>query len=82
VTSTLAVAPGTEARRSQLVSSASVRVAAGRAASLATRPADGEGLESERLKGRLGEMLLKRELLEARIAEEAPASLPGKPRNT
>lgn len=37
-------------------------------ASLATRPADGEELESERLKARLGEMLLERELLEARIA--------------
>ena len=37
-------------------------------ASLASRPADGEELESERLKARLGEMLLERELLEARIA--------------
>ncbi len=37
-------------------------------ASLASRPADGEGLESERLKARLGEMLLERELLEAKIA--------------
>jgi transposase len=37
-------------------------------ASLATRPADGEDLESERLKARLGEMLLERELLEAKIA--------------
>jgi transposase len=37
-------------------------------ASLATRPADGEGLESERLKARLGEMLLERELLEAKVA--------------
>jgi transposase len=37
-------------------------------ASLATRPADGEALESERLKARLGEMLLERELLEAKIA--------------
>ena len=37
-------------------------------ASLATRPADGEELESERLKARLGEMLLERELLEAKIA--------------
>ena len=37
-------------------------------ASLATRPTDGEELESERLKARLGEMLLERELLEARIA--------------
>jgi transposase len=37
-------------------------------ASLATRPADGEELESGRLKARLGEMLLKQELLEAKIA--------------
>ena len=37
-------------------------------ASLATRPGDGEALESERLKARLGEMPLERELLEAEIA--------------
>ncbi len=37
-------------------------------ASLAGRPADGEGLEGERLKARLGEMLPERELLEAKIA--------------
>ena len=37
-------------------------------ASLASRPADGGELETERLKARLGEMLLERELLEARIA--------------
>ena len=37
-------------------------------ASLASRPADGEELESERLKARLGEMLLREELLEAKIA--------------
>jgi transposase-like protein len=37
-------------------------------ASLATRPTNGEALESERLKARLGEMLLERELLEAKIA--------------
>ena len=36
-------------------------------ASLATRPTTGEGLESERLKAKLGEMLLERELLEAKI---------------
>ena len=42
-------------------------VAAGEAG-LATRPADGEALESGRLKARLGEMLLERELLEAKIA--------------
>jgi hypothetical protein len=29
---------------------------------------DGEGLQSERLKAKLGEMLLERELLEAKIA--------------
>ena len=40
---------------------------AGGEASLATRPTDGEVLESERLKARLGEMLLERELLEAKI---------------
>src|SRR5690349_15200536 len=37
-------------------------------ASLATRPTGGEALESNRLKARLGEMLLERELLEAKIA--------------
>lgn len=37
-------------------------------ASLTSRAADGEDLESERLKARLGEMLLKQELLEAKIA--------------
>ncbi len=37
-------------------------------ASLASRPTDGAALESERLKARLGEMLLVRELLEAEIA--------------
>ncbi len=36
-------------------------------ASLTTRPATGEALETERLKARLGEMLLERELLEAKI---------------
>src|SRR3954454_6029232 len=36
-------------------------------ASLATRPTDGEALESGRLKAKLGEMLLERELLEAKI---------------
>ena len=38
------------------------------AASLATRSTDGEALETERLKAKLGEMLLERELLEAKIA--------------
>jgi len=37
-------------------------------ASLTTRPATGEAMEAERLKARLGEMLLERELLEAKIA--------------
>ena len=41
---------------------------AGGEAKLATRPADGEALESERLKARLGEMRLERELLAAKIA--------------
>ena len=42
-------------------------VAAGEA-SRATRPTDGEALETERLKAKLGEMLLERELLDAKIA--------------
>src|SRR4030095_6277117 len=42
-------------------------VAAGEA-SLATRPTTGDALESERLKAKLGAMLLERELLEAKIA--------------
>jgi len=37
-------------------------------ASLATRSTTGNELESERLKAKLGEMLLERELLEAKIA--------------
>ena len=37
-------------------------------ASLATRPTTGDELESERLKAKRGEMLLDRELLEAKIA--------------
>ena len=37
-------------------------------ASLATRPTAGEALENERLKAKLGEMLLDRELLEAKVA--------------
>jgi transposase len=37
-------------------------------ASLATRSSDGEALESEWLKAKLGEMLLERELLAAKIA--------------
>ena len=41
---------------------------AGGEANLATRPEGAEALESERLKARLGEMLLKQELLEAKIA--------------
>ena len=42
-------------------------LAAGEAA-LAARPTDGDTLESERLKARLGEMLLKHELLEQKIS--------------
>ena len=37
-------------------------------ASLMTKPVDGEERESDRLKARLGEMLLERELLEHKIA--------------
>jgi len=37
-------------------------------ASLATRPTAGEEIDSQRLKAKLGEMLLERELLEAKIA--------------
>jgi transposase len=37
-------------------------------ASLASKPMDGEERESDRLKARLGEMLLERELLEQKIA--------------
>ena len=37
-------------------------------ANLASKPLDGEERESERLKARLGEMLLERELLEQKIA--------------
>ncbi len=37
-------------------------------ASLASRPVGEEELESERLKAKLGEMLLREELLEAKIA--------------
>jgi transposase-like protein len=36
-------------------------------AALATRPLNGETLENERLKARLGDMLLERELLEQKI---------------
>jgi transposase len=35
---------------------------------LSSRPKDGEGFESERLKAKLGGMMLERELLEAKIA--------------
>src|SRR5438270_5595801 len=41
-------------------------LAAGEAA-LTSQPTDGETLESERLKARLGDMLLKHELLEQKI---------------
>ena len=41
---------------------------------LTTRPKDGETLDSERLKAKLGDMVMKTELLEAKIAvlEEGP----------
>ncbi len=42
-------------------------VAAGEA-SLATRPSDGEALESVRLKARLGEVMIERDLLQEKIA--------------
>jgi transposase-like protein len=48
-------------------------------ASLATRPTDGQALQSERLKARLGEMLLERELLEAKVTAleaRAPGGAP------
>src|SRR3712207_3639100 len=37
-------------------------------AALATRPADGEQLESERLKAKLGEVMIERDLLHEKIA--------------
>src|SRR3954469_16250999 len=49
-------------------------------ASLATRPTNGEALESDRLKARLGGMLLERELLEPksrRWRRVIPALCPG-----
>ena len=51
-------------------------------ASLASRPANGEELESERLKARLGEMLLERELLEAKIAALEGGRPLARPRRT
>ena len=44
-------------------------------ASLATRSTNGEVLENERVKAKLGEMLLERELLEAKIAAWRPSAL-------
>ena len=51
-------------------------------ASLTTRPTAGQDIESERLKAKLGEMLLERELLEAKIAalEENRPLAPRRPR--
>src|SRR3954470_15102220 len=49
-------------------------VAAGEA-SLATRPTDGEALETERLKAKLGEMPLERGLVDAKIAALRPTAL-------
>jgi transposase len=48
-------------------------LAAGEAA-LASRPGDGEELESQRLKAKLGEVMIERELLHEKIA--APSSPP------
>ncbi len=48
-------------------------------ASLSTRPLDADALESGRLKAKLGEMLIERELLEAKIAAleaRGPGPLP------
>jgi len=42
---------------------------AGGETALASRPTDGETLESERLKARLGEMLLQHDLLEQKITD-------------
>src|SRR3954466_178164 len=50
-------------------------------ASLVTRPTNGEALETERLKAKLGEMLLERELLDATIAALG-ASRPCAPRGS
>ncbi len=41
---------------------------AGGEASLATRPGSGEALEAERLKAKLGEVLIERDLLHEKIA--------------
>ena len=41
---------------------------AGGEASLATRPASGEALKAERLKAKLGEVLIERDLLHEKIA--------------
>jgi transposase-like protein len=41
---------------------------AGGEASLATKPASGEALEAERLKAKLGEVLIERDLLHEKIA--------------
>jgi transposase-like protein len=41
---------------------------AGGEAALATKPTDGRALETERLKAKLGELMLERELLNEKIA--------------
>src|ERR671939_1383810 len=50
-------------------------------ASLATRPIRGEEIETKRLKAKLGEMLLERELLDAKIAA-LEANRPLRPRRS
>src|SRR3954464_4468455 len=45
-------------------------------ASLVTRSTNGEALETERLKAKLGEILLERELLDAKIAALEAANRP------
>jgi hypothetical protein len=50
-------------------------------ASLATRPTQGEEIETKRLKAKLGEMLLERELLDTKIAA-LEANRPLRPRRS
>ena len=50
-------------------------------ASLATRPSQGQEIETKRLKAKLGEMLLERELLDAKIAA-LEANRPLRPRRS
>ena len=69
-----AVGPGRGGRMSRQRKTAAVTTwrdafLAGGETALASRPTDGETLESERLKARLGEMLLQHELLEQKITD-------------